>query len=168
MYEKAQYSIDDIDRGILKHLQDDGRRSFSDIADDLGVTTTTVSNRVKKLIQEEILTIQGFIEPHRVGFNAPATIGIVIDPKCIRQAAFEISEFPEVAWAAIVSGQFDLIIEAMCRDFNHLTDLIIDRISKVDGVQQTQAFIQLEVIKLRQPGVELLNYETSREPLGQD
>jgi Lrp/AsnC family transcriptional regulator for asnA, asnC and gidA len=159
MQNKKQLAIDEIDLSILEHLQVDGRRSFSEIADDLDVTTTTISNRVKKIIQEKILTIQGFLEPHRVGFKAPATIGIVIEPKRIREAASEISEFPEVSWVAIVSGQFDLIVEAMCRDSDHLTDLIIDRINKVDGVQQTQTFMQLEVIKLRQPGVELLNYE---------
>jgi Lrp/AsnC family transcriptional regulator for asnA, asnC and gidA len=163
MAARQQSRVDDLDLAILRHLQSDGRKSFSIIADDLDVTVTTVSKRVKRMIRDDILLIEGFVQYHAVGFNAPAMIGVSIEPKKIEEASRKIAALPEVVVAAITTGEYDLILEVVCRDAGHLSELVISRISKVNGVKQTRTFYMLRTLKLRQAGIELLQRESKRK-----
>src|SRR5512146_2509157 len=96
--------IDDLDLEILKHLQTDGRKSFTDIAANLGVAVGTVRNRVTRLIEEGVLNIFGRVMPHKVGFNAPVTLFSSVDPPSLDAAVQELMQFPEVSYLALITG----------------------------------------------------------------
>ena len=96
--------MDDLDLAILASLQTDGRRPFTDIAQELGVSEGTVRNRVSKLIDKKILHIVGLVDPGALGFNAPAVIGVSISEGDIEQIAAEIAAYNEVSYLIMVSG----------------------------------------------------------------
>ena len=156
MDSSEQPPLDDLDLAILTHLETDGRKSFSDIAADLGVTVSTVSNRVKKLIDNHTLSILGWLDPHQVGFNAPALLLISAHPSHVEEVAAKITKFPEVGWLAMIAGEFDLVAEVQCRDTDHLTELLTKRIHRVEGVRETRIAYQLRQVKIRQPSVRIL------------
>jgi Lrp/AsnC family transcriptional regulator for asnA, asnC and gidA len=140
--------MDDLDLSILASLQIDGRRPFTDIAQELGVSEGTVRNRVSKLIDNKVLHIVGLVDPGSLGFNAPAMIGVSVNEADIEQIASEISAHPEVSYLVMVSGEFDLIVEVLCKNREHLANFINYKLRKVRGVERTQTFMTLRTFKM--------------------
>lgn len=144
------YIVDDLDYDILALLQQDGRRRFTEIAETLGVTEGTVRNRVGKLREDGALQIVGLIEPQHLGLDAPALIGVTVDPPHLDEAVAAIGAFPEVSYLIMVSGEYDLIVEVMCRDREHLASFIKDELHRAPGIKQTQTFLILQTFKMAQ------------------
>jgi len=140
--------MDELDLSILASLQTDGRRPFTDIAQELGVSEGTVRNRVSKLIEKQILHIVGLVDPASLGFNAPAVVGVSVAEGDIEQIAMKIASYPEVSYLIMVSGEFDLIVEALCKDREHLADFLNYKLRKVEGVERTQTFMTLRTFKM--------------------
>lgn len=147
--------MDDLDFEILNHLQQDGRKPFTEIAKALGVTEGTIRNRVAKLSADQTLKVIGLVDPHRVGFDTPALIGIAVQPGLIDDVAETISRFPEVSYLLLVAGEHDLMVEVMCRDREHLTELITNRLHKIDGVKDTRTTFILRIYNIAQPDLKL-------------
>lgn len=151
----TQSVVDDLDFAILSLLQKDGRKSFTDIAKDLGTAVGTIRNRVTKLLEDSTLRIIGRVNPYRVGFNSPATILVSIEPGCIESAIDEISEFPEVSYISLLTGEFELMVDVMCRDSDHLTNFLVTQLSKVQGLRSYRTSIILRIVKYAQPDLQL-------------
>jgi len=139
--------LDDIDRSLIRHLQEDGRRPYTEIAQSLGISEATVRNRVNKLIADRALRIVGIADPYRLGFNSPAIIGVILDPGQTEKAAQEISGFEEVSYLVRSAGSFDLLVEVFCRDQDHLIALL-EKLQAVPGMRRTETFIILKTYKL--------------------
>lgn len=140
--------MDELDLAILACLQKDGRKRFTEIAKKLNVTEGTVRNRVTKLLNDHVFQIVGLIDPHRVGYDAPAIIGVSVQPPYLDKAAAAFALMPEVSYLIMVSGEFDLMVEVLCRDRQHLATFIRDQLLKVEGVHRTQTFMILHTYKM--------------------
>jgi Lrp/AsnC family transcriptional regulator for asnA, asnC and gidA len=149
--------LDELDFSLLLQLQQDGRMSFTIMASKLGVSISTIRTRVTKLIEDKTIQIIGRINPEKAGFHAYATIKISIRPaNLIEEIAHQLQEFREVSFLAITSGDYDLEVNVMCRDNNHLLEVINDRISRIEGVYNTKADMYFKVLKYAQPDLNLL------------
>lgn len=142
--------MDQLDRAILTHLQKNGRKPFTQIANELNITEGTVRNRVARLLETEAVQIIGLVNPHQAGYDAPALIGVSVHPPLLEQAANQITELPEVSYLIMVSGEFDLMVEVLCRDRTHLASLIRDTLQQIPGVQRTQTWLILHTYKMAQ------------------
>lgn len=165
---RSSAKLDQVDLEILKHLQGDGRKSFTQIADALGLSVGTIRNRFSRLLADGTLHVIGRADPHRVGFNAPAKVQITVrPPSLIEEAAERIAAFPEASYVAVVSGPYDLEVDVMCRDMVHLTDLVTKRLPQIPGVTDTRTSMILRVVKYGQPDLQLLHSgsETGTEAL---
>ncbi len=160
MTNSQKYLVDELDVAILAHLEEDGRKSQSDIAADLGVTVSTIGNRLKKLLDDDLLVIFGFLDPHRVGFNAPALVRISVKPVDIGRVGAEITDLPEVLSVVVTTGEFQLLVEVQCRDNDHLTDLLVERMQRIAGIRETRTSILLREIMIKQPNVKMLFSES--------
>lgn len=140
--------MDQIDLDIISYLQSDGRIPFTDIAKALDVSEGTVRNRVARLIQERVLQIVGMVDPYRLGFDAPAVIHISVQPPLLESVANTISKFPEVSYLIMISGDFDLLVEVMCRDREHLANFLNEKILRVPGITNTQTSMILRTYKM--------------------
>ncbi len=150
--------LDELDFAIIAQLQNDGRRSYTEIAKALGVSIGTVRNRIKRMAEEGIVRFICRPDAYRVGFHSPANIKVSIRPSSlIEEAAKIISEFPEVYYLAHITGEFDLDIDVMCRDQEHLATLVTHRLPKVPGVHSTVTGVILRVYKLSLPDLSLVN-----------
>jgi len=140
--------MDQIDLDIISRLQSDGRIPFTDIAKALDISEGTVRNRVARLIQDRILQIVGMVDPNRLGFDAPAVISVSVQPPLLEKVANTISKFPEVSYLIMVSGEFDLLVEVLCRDREHLASFLNEKILRVPGVTNTQTSMILRTYKM--------------------
>lgn len=156
MHSPAQVVLDKLDFDILSYLQKDGRMSFTVIADKLDVSIGTVRTRFNKLIEDGTISIIGRVDPDKVGFRCYAHIAVFVRPATLKEkVAQKIAKLPEVSFLAMTSGDYDLEVDVMCRDNNHLVDFVND-ISKIEGVYQTKTTIYFKVYKYAQPDLKLL------------
>ena len=148
--------LDKLDFEILSFLQQDGRMSFTVIADKLKVSIGTIRTRFNKLIEDGTVNIIGRVDPDKVGFRCYAHIAVFVRPATLKEkVANKIAKLPEVSFLAMTSGDYDLEVDVMCRDNNHLVDFVND-ISKIEGVHQTKTTIYFKVYKYAQPDLKLL------------
>ena len=140
--------MDQLDLNILAHLQRDGRMPYTEIASDLGVSEGTIRNRVTRLVDEQIVQIVGLVDPYQLDFDAPAMIGVTIQGLDLDAVAATIAKFPEVSYLVIVSGEYDLIVEVMCRHRDHLATFLNQQLRTVPGVVRTQTFVILRTHKM--------------------
>lgn len=149
-------SLDETDFSILSCLQEDGRMSFTVIAEKLKVSVGTIRTRLNKLIEDGTVNIIGRVNPDKVGFHSYSHIAVYVRPATLKeQVAVAISQFPEVSFLAMTSGDYDLEVDAMCRDNEHLVDFV-NEISKIEGVYQTKTTLYFKVYKFAQPDLNLL------------
>ncbi|MGC4100043.1 Lrp/AsnC family transcriptional regulator [Ferruginibacter sp.] len=153
---KTELILDDLDFAILSYLQKDGRMSFTVIAKKLKVSIGTVRTRFNKLIEDGTINIIGRVNPDKVGFNSYAHIAVYIRPATLKEKiAQKISKMPEVSFLAGTSGDYDLEVDVMCRNNEHLVEFI-NGLSAIEGVQQTKTTIYFKVYKYAQPDLNLL------------
>ena len=156
---EKQHSLDNLDFDILSCLQIDGRMSFTVIAEKLNVSIGTIRSRFNKLLEEGTISIVGRVDPDKAGFHSYAHIAIYIRPATFKeQIAAAIAKMPEVSFLAGTSGEYDLEVDVMCRDNDHLVEFI-NEISKLEGVFQTKTTLYFKVYKYAQPDLKLVKNE---------
>ncbi len=149
--------LDNLDFAILSCLQQDGRMSFTVISKKLKVSVATVRSRVNKLIDDGTIHIIGRVNPDIVGFRSYAHIALQIRPALLKEKiAQKIMKMPEVSFLAGTSGDYDLEVDVMCRDNDHLLDFV-NQLSTIEGIFQTKTTIYFKVYKYAQPDIKLLN-----------
>lgn len=156
MQKMQNYQLDNLDFAILTELQQDGRMSFTVIAEKLNVSIGTIRTRFNKLIEEGTINIIGRVNPDIVGFKSYAHIAVYIRPATLKEkVAQKIGKLPEVSFLAMTSGEYDLEVDVMCRDNEHLVELV-NKLSSIEGVFQTKTTIYFKVYKYAQPDLALL------------
>ena len=154
--QKTPSTLDTLDFAILSYLQKDGRMSFTVIAEKLNVSIGTIRTRFNKLIEEGTINILGRIDPEKVGFRAYAHIAVYVRPASLKDSvANSIAQFSEVSFLAMTSGDYDLEVDVMCRDNEHLVEFV-NELSNIEGVNQTKTTIYFKVYKYAQPDLNLL------------
>ena len=112
------------------------------------MSESVVRYRVQRLEQAGMLQIVGIADPLRIGFDRMAMIGINVRPGTVEQVCAEVATFPETSYVAATAGSFDLLVEVICRDTAHFTEVLNKRLHHVDGVVSTQSFLVLEIHKM--------------------
>lgn len=141
-------NLDEFDQQLVKWLQKDGRMSFTDIASKLNVAVSTVRNRYKKLVDDKVLHILGWVDPTKSSYNSYSRVTIEIQPSSmIEEVASRLAEVEEVSFLAITSGPADIEVNLMCRDNKHLLEVMREKIHAVKGVHRTTSTVYYEVRK---------------------
>jgi Lrp/AsnC family transcriptional regulator for asnA, asnC and gidA len=147
---QAARSADDVsalDKRIIEHLQQDGRRPFTQIAADLGVSEAAVRARTNRLVERGILQVVGVTDPLKLGFQQQAMIGVRCERDRLLQVAEAVSAFAEVDYVVITAGAFDLLIEVVCENNEALLRFLTERLRAVEGVRETETFVYLRMVK---------------------
>ncbi|MEM7575099.1 MAG: Lrp/AsnC family transcriptional regulator [Bacteroidota bacterium] len=141
-------SIDRVDQLILQQLRQDGRRSFTEMAEFLQLSVSTIRNRYRRMKEEGILHIIGWTDPVKTGDNGYARVMIKVRPSTLLpQVVQQLGPVPEVTFLAHTSGPYDLEANLRCRDNQELIRTIQDKIHVLEGVQDTHTTIYFEVVK---------------------
>ena len=144
---RANDDVSPLDKRIIEHLQADGRRPFTQIAADLGVSEAAVRARTNRLIERGILQVVGVTDPLKLGFHQMAMIGIRCESSKLIEVAEQLAEMPEVDYVVITAGSYDLLIETVCEDNDALLAFLAERLRAIDGVRETETFVYLRLVK---------------------
>jgi Lrp/AsnC family transcriptional regulator for asnA, asnC and gidA len=138
--------LDSIDARIITHLQEDGRRPYTTIAKDLGISEASVRQRVSRLLKRKVIQIVAASSPLDLGLLS-AQIDIRVAGDKLQQAAQAIAALPEVDFVGICAGRFDLTVGVVCRDREALYDLLVHRIRPIPGIVEAELMLMLKVLK---------------------
>jgi Lrp/AsnC family transcriptional regulator for asnA, asnC and gidA len=139
--------VSELDRAIVGRLQDDGRRSFTSIAAELGVSEATVRARTSRLIDRGVLQVVGVVDPLKLGYDQMALIGVRCEGDRLLEAAEAIAALPQVIYVVVTAGAYDLLVEAVCEDREALLELLANELRRVPGVSSTETFVYLRIVK---------------------
>jgi Lrp/AsnC family transcriptional regulator, regulator for asnA, asnC and gidA len=143
---RSRAQLDSVSKEIINQLQQDGRRSYSAIGKVVGLSEAAVRQRVQRLIESGVMQIVAVTDPLELGFARQAMIGIRVKGP-VRKTAELIAELDEVDYVVVISGPFDLLVEAVCVSDQHLLELVSEKIRAIDGVESTETFMYLELLK---------------------
>jgi Lrp/AsnC family transcriptional regulator for asnA, asnC and gidA len=139
--------VSELDKRIIEHLQQEGRRPFTQIASELGVSEAAVRARTNRLVERGVLQIVGVTDPLRLGFGQMAMIGVRCEASKLMHVAESVSEFPEVDYVVITAGSYDILIETVCEDNEALLRFLTEKLRAIDGVRDTETFVYLRMVK---------------------
>ena len=140
-------ALDEVDRQIVHALREDGRMSFAQIAKRLGVSAGMVRQRYMQMVADKVLQVVPVTNVTLLGYNMLAMIGVEVDGNRMIDIAREIATFDEVIYLVICTGAYDMLVEARCRDTDHLLKFLTERLRSVKGVRSTETFTYLQIIK---------------------
>ena len=139
--------LDETDLKIIETLRKDGRVAFAQIAEQLNVSPGMVRQRYNRLVDMGYLKVAAITNPLRMGLKTMAMIGVRVDGDKMMQVAEKIAAFDEVVYIVIVSGRYDIMAEVFCRDHAELLTFLTEKLSRVDGVRETESFMHLKIVK---------------------
>lgn len=137
--------LDDIAKQIIEQLQEDGRRPYATIGRAVGLSEAAVRQRVQRLIDAGVMQIVAVTDPLQLGLGRQAMIGVKTTGN-LEGIADRISEIEEVDYVVITAGSYDLLLEAVCRNDDHLLE-ILHEVRAVDGVIGAEVFVYLKLRK---------------------
>ena len=139
-------SLDDADRTIIELLQTDGRRAYGSIAEEIGLSETAVRRRVQRLRDAGALQIVAITDPLQMGFLREAMLGVRVQGD-VRTVANEIAAISEAIYVVMCAGSFDILVELVVADDEHLVHVLNDQIRSVPGVIEVETFVYLKLAK---------------------
>jgi len=150
----AQKNLDNLSRQILFLLQEDGRRSFSSIARELGVSEGAVRSRVNYLEEHEHLRFLAVIDPVNVGYRCWAMLGINVTAGVSpHDVAVELTKNPSAIWVGAVGGEFDIIVEVWTRSSDELQQFLEDHCYTNKKVSSVNTMVGMRMYKWGAPKV---------------
>jgi Lrp/AsnC family transcriptional regulator for asnA, asnC and gidA len=134
--------MDHVDLEILRRLSRNSRLPYSDIADELGIATSTVLNRVKKLRREGVIerfTLQ--LDPSKVGKGITTYVGINIEQEKKERVIELIKKIEDVVEIYELLEPYDIFIKVCTKDVDTLKENILRVISRIDGVLEQSSIL---------------------------
>jgi Lrp/AsnC family transcriptional regulator for asnA, asnC and gidA len=137
--------LDDVAKQIIEQLQQDGRRPYAQIGKAVGLSEAAVRQRVQRLLDAGVMQIVAVTDPLQLGFPRQAMVGLKTSGD-LEAVADRLAELHEVDYVVITAGSFDLLTEVVCRNDDHLLE-ILQRLRTVEGVVSAEAFVYLKLRK---------------------
>ena len=139
-------NLDALDNEIVHLLTEDGRMPIGEMAKKLKVTAPTVRNRIKGLEKNGIFKVSGLIDPNKDQKMITALVAMSIRSEGkLDQILDKISNLPNVAWAGVVTGRYDIIAEVICVEGkDELYRFTTETILKMGNAVSSETFILMK------------------------
>ena len=138
----AKYSLDHLDRKILKLITQDARIPFLEVAKACNVSGAAIHQRVQKLAALGIIRGSEFIvDPEKIGYETCAFIGLYLkDPSKFDDVREALKHIPEVVECHYTTGGFDMFIKLYAKNNHHLLNIIHDKLQPL-GLSRSETII---------------------------
>lgn len=152
----SHYELDNLDTQILSILMNDASIPYTEIAKKLEVSGGTIHVRMKKMEELGIIKSANLtINPQKIGFDVCAFLGIYLEKGSqYKHAVEQLKQIKEVVELHYCTGTYSMFAKIICRDTNHLREVLNEGIQAVKGIQRTETIISLEESIKRQISLE--------------
>jgi len=142
---KTLHKLDNLDMKLLYELTKDGSISVPNLSKKLGINASVLYSRIKRLTKKKLIkkfTI--LVDETQLGIGVKATIGINRDPKLKDAIHKQLLQTPEIVSISEVTGRFDIMVNVHAENLERLHNIVIDKIGKIEGIQSTETFVELQ------------------------
>lgn len=143
----AKYTLDHLDKKILRMIAQDARVPFLEVARECNVSGAAIHQRIQKLTMLGILKGSQFIiDPEKIGYETCAYIGLYLkDPSKFDEVLEELKRIPEVVECHYTTGGFDMFIKIYTKNNHHLLTLIHDKLQPL-GLSRSETIISFNSV----------------------
>ena len=137
--------FDELDVKLLFELVKDGNISIPVLSKKLGTNASVLYSRIKRLVRKKLIkkfTIE--IDESLLGIGVKTSVGINRDPKLKEQIHKKLLDIPEIVSISEVTGRFDMMLRVYTKDLENLHSVVMDKIGSIDGIQNTETFVELQ------------------------
>lgn len=149
--KKTPRELDKIDHSILRALQREGRLSFTDLADRVGLSTTPCIERVRRLERDGFITgYQANVDPVMLGFKMLVFVEISLSYKSadtFENFSKAVSDLPYILECHLISGEADYLLKARLEDMSQYRELLGEMLLRLPGVTHSKSYIVMESVK---------------------
>ena len=131
--------LDPTDRQLVEALQRDGRASYADLSELVGLSPAATRLRVQRLLDAGVVQVVGVTDPLALGYPVMAALGVGVE-RNVRDVADRIAAIDGVIYVVFTSGSFDLLVEVVCEDSARLLHVIHDEIRSIPDVRSVESF----------------------------
>ncbi len=139
--------ISKLDRELILRLQQAGRLSYVALARALQVSERTVRNRIKKLLDRNIIRITAVPNLDTLGYSFMGIVGLQVRLSDLRIIAQQLANHPNVCFLANVTGTYDFIAVVVGKSAREFSDFMESFISPIPGILRTETFVSLNIYK---------------------
>jgi Lrp/AsnC family transcriptional regulator for asnA, asnC and gidA len=143
--------LDELDRKLISVLKIDGRESLATIGTQIGLTGDSVKDRLDRLTAEGVIKVTCSVDPRVLGFNSIALVGVKVTGSAEFIAA-ELTSVSEFDFVCCVSGEYDILVEVVCRDDVHLLRVVDQYLRSRPDVSSVSSHNYLSVLKFQPSG----------------
>jgi len=137
--------FDELDMRILSELTRDASISVPHLSKKLNVNASVLYSRIKRLEKRSLIKkFTVIVNEGILGINVKATVGINRDPKLKEPIHSELLKITEVRSISEVTGRFDMIVTVSARTLEELHSIVIERIGKIEGIQNSETFVEMQ------------------------
>lgn len=139
------HRFDDLDMKLLYELTADGSISVPTLSKKLGINASVLYSRIKRLMKKKLIkkfTIE--IDDSLLGIGVKASVGINRDPKFKDEIHKQFMQTAEIVSISEITGRFDIMINVYAKNLEDLHTIVIEKIGKIEGVQNTETFVELQ------------------------
>jgi Lrp/AsnC family transcriptional regulator for asnA, asnC and gidA len=145
--EAVETALDALDHKIIVVLQENARLSNAEIAARVDSSEPTVRRRVERLLQKQVIKIVAVAPPFQLGYDIVAILGIQIDHSFMDEIEEALKTMPEVRFAGVTLGSYDVVVEAWFHSNAELLAFLHGQLSKISGIQRIESLQVAKMIK---------------------
>jgi Lrp/AsnC family leucine-responsive transcriptional regulator len=142
--------LDDFDRKILSILRRDGRITFTNLAQQVGLSKTPCQQRVRRLVERGVITgFAAIVDPAKVGLDHVAFAEVKLSDTreaALKQFNAAVRAIPEVEECHMIASSFDYLLKVRTPDIRRYRIILGEKISSLPHVASTSTFVAMETI----------------------
>ena len=150
---KEAHRLDDVDRRILRALQQDARLTTAQLAERVGLSTTPCWNRLKRLESQGY--IDGYVallNQQMLGLPDTVIIGVTLDrhdDEMLERFGNMLADLPEVIEAYLTTGDYDYLVKVAVEGTAGYERFLRQKLYKIPGIRHTRSSFALRSLKKR-------------------
>ena len=143
--------LDELDRKILKHLQEDAKKTNKEISNDLGLSVTAIYERIRKLEREGVISqYVALVNPEKIEKNFMVLCQIKLlqhTREYLTKFEKEVTSLPEVIEVFHVSGDYDYILKVLVKDMQAYREFMVTKLTTLNHIGSTKSIFTIEKVK---------------------
>ncbi|MQR00853.1 Lrp/AsnC family transcriptional regulator [Glaciimonas soli] len=149
--KKSGKIFDNHDLAILRVLLNDSRKSLQDIGHEVGLSTTSCWNRIKRM--ETAGAIQGYtvkVDLAQLGYQDTVIVQVNLEShtdETLYEFGRVLATIPEIVEAYLVSGDYDYYIRIAVQDTKDYERLLREKLYKIPGIRHSKSSFVLRTLK---------------------
>ena len=144
---ETNFEFSELDKDIIGILKKDGRTSNQKIADMLGVTTSMIATRIKRMEQAKAMKVVAVSDFSAFDYNVLLPVGVNVKGRRANDVAADLAKLDEVSVVHLVSGKHDIEILVALASLENMSNFLLEKLSRIKGIRNLDPSFAVDIIK---------------------